>query len=105
MTPAEQIASLTKALAVERVMNGLKVKAGVSGDFARMAVEREVTEQMDQYPETFDPACPNMLKGVTDRSVSKCPAMFEAAGAGGSSGSGMTESQARRVELRKKGIL
>lgn len=105
MTPAEQIASLTKALAVERAMNGLKVKAGVSADFARMVVEREVSVDMDQYPETFDPACPEMLKGVTERSVSKCPAVFEAAGAGSSAGSGLTDDQARAAELKKKGII
>ena len=105
MTPEERIASLTKALAVERAMNGLKLKPGVSVEFARLAVEREVSVDMEAYPTSFDPACPETLKGISERSAAKCPALFGVAGSGSAAGSGLTEAQARAAELKAKGII
>ena len=105
MSDQDTIATLSRDLAIERAMRGMKVKAGAE-DIARLAIEREVNAQYAEFPLSFNPGCQDMLKTVTDAALTKCPALFDAPDSRGGSGSGAGgDMQARAVELKRKGIL
>lgn len=107
MSDQDKIATLSRELAIERAMRGLKVKAGAD-DIARLAIEREVSAQYAEFPLSFDPGSTDMLKAVTEAAQTKCPALFDATeskgGSGGGTGAG-NEMQTRAAELKRKGIL
>jgi hypothetical protein len=104
MSDQDTIAALSRDLAIERAMRGLKVKAGAE-DIARLAIEREVNAQYAEFPLSFNPGCQDMLKAVTDAALTKCPALFDAPDKGGAGSGAGGEMQARAVELKRKGIL